>query len=293
MYNISMKKLLVLALFLSFTSQAMAMKTISPKPSEIDEKYLKTPYDYDITEHRIRKVERTFPRDIRMLAQGMHVQNIDFKTYFRYTVNVQTPGYKKTKTAKIHTGEDLTARQYVVWKKDRPVFTDRGLDLYVSGQKTFFTLKTKDGDTLYTHDGRFTLGDNNQLVTVAHMIPVMGENGPIFLETDGVIVDEAGNIKHGSELVDKLKITTFSSTDGLWTYEGTLVYVYDDTKTSIVKDFSHYFIKQGYYEASNEEPGYFSSKLMVPWFETTAYSTKKYLENYEKLFEAVEVKANE
>jgi len=288
-----MKNRLIIFIILGFINTTLLAHTpLIPKHTETNQKYLDMHYDNDASDHLIRKVERTYPRDIRMLAQGLHVQASDFKTYFRYTVNVQTPGYKKTKVAKVHTGNDLTARQYIVWQKDVPVFTDRGLDLYVTGKKTFFTLKAPNGEELYTHDGRFTLGPKNQLVTVAHMLPVMGENGPIFLEDDGVVIDDAGHIKHRNEIVDKLKITTFSSTDGLWAYEGTLIYILDPKKTSIIEN-DHYFIKQGYFEASNEHPGYFSSKLMVPWFETTAASTKKYLEAYEKLFEAVEVKTNE
>ena len=98
-----------------------------------------------------------------------------------------------------------------------------------------------------------------------------------------------GQIKYQNKIIDKLKVTTFSSTDGLWSYEGTLIYVHNPEKTSIIDD-ENYNIQQGFYEGSNEEPGYFSSKLMVPWFEMTANVTKKYLDNFEKLFEAVEVK---
>ena len=106
-------------------------------------------------------------------------------------------------------------------------------------------------------------------MTIAHELPILGENGPIYLESDDVLISQSGEIKYRGKIIDKLKVTTFSSTDGLWSYEGTLFYVHNPEKTSIIDDET-YNILQGYYEASNEEPGYFSSKLMVPWFETTA-----------------------
>ena len=289
-YNRVVNYLIICLLFLTSTSiQALELQAT---PSKSDSKYLKMHYDHNITKYKVPKVERPFPRAIRMLAQGMHVQATDYKNYLRYTLNANTPGYKKTKIAKVHTGEDLTAQQYVVWKRSAPVDTDRPLDLYVTGKKTFFTLKLPDGDEVYTHDGRFTLDPENQLITIAHNLPVLGENGPIYLETENVVIDTRGLIKYGGEIIDKLKITSFTSTDGLWTYDGTIIYVHNPEKTSII-DNTHYFIKQGFFEGSNEEPGYFSSKLSVPWYESTAYGTKKYLENYEKLFDAAEVKTNE
>ena len=77
-----------------------------------------------------------------MLAQGMHIHNVDYKAYFRYTLNVHTPGYKKTKGAKYNDGENLTVRQYVVWKKERPVDTERALDIYITGKNFFYTAST-------------------------------------------------------------------------------------------------------------------------------------------------------
>ena len=175
--------------------------------------------------------------------------------------------------------------QYIDWAKEYAIATNRALDLYISGRLDFLLLEPSDDVDLYTMDGRFN-DDDGLLISIAHRRPVMGVDGYIYLETDNPMIDNKGNIYENEEKVGQFKIVSFKSPKGLWTIDGTVFYQREPNLVELSDD-SEYSLAQGFLESQNELPGMMTSKLMAPFAEGTAKSTKKLIDSYELMFKAV------
>ncbi len=77
----------------------------------------------------------------------------------------------------------------------------------------FFTIQTDDGN-VYTRNGSFSL-DAEGYLTLQGIGRVMGQNGPIQLTTDQIIVDSSGNIfsEETGQLFGTLAIVDFEDYD--------------------------------------------------------------------------------
>lgn len=126
--------------------------------------------------------------------------------------------------------------------------TDRSLDVALNGDG-FYTLATEYG-TMYTRNGSFNLnGDGNLVSNMGY--PVEGFNGPITLENDDFGINEFGEIIVDGEIVDKLKITTFSNKGDLEKVGGSM-FVYSDKPTGEIIPFEGTVV-QGSIETSNAD----------------------------------------
>jgi len=234
--------------------------------------------------------ETVYPRHLRMLAQGLSAKLKEYKAYLTYSDHVRTPGFKRYKVGVRLTGDQIIPEKYIVWSKEDPVATERNLDLYVSGATSFFTVEMLDGSVAYTQDGRFMRGLGGKLVTIAYGLTVMGEDGPIILPPDysdeQIAIQGDGEVYAGDDFLGKLKITVFDSPEGLWGHQGTLFYVYDPERSKIVTN-PGYFVRQGFYEGANGEFFIGDSKLIRPFYEAMAATTKEVLKTYDTMFKAV------
>jgi flagellar basal-body rod protein FlgF len=95
--------------------------------------------------------------------------------------------------------------------------TDSKLDLALNG-KGFFSVKN-GAQTNYTRDGRFTLNEQNQLVTFATKLPVLNDAGePIVLDRsllNQTFINETGVISQGQGSVAHLGVVDFQDTTQL------------------------------------------------------------------------------
>jgi len=161
--------------------------------------------------------ETVYPRHLRMLAQGLSAKLKEYKAYLTYTDQVQTPGFKRFKVAVRMKGDQIVPEKFYVWSKEAPIATGRSLDLYISGQTSFFTVVMQDGSIAYTQDGRFMRGSKGRLVTLAYGLSVMGEDGAIYLPPDyaddQISVGTHGEFFAGDEYLGKLYITVFETPD--------------------------------------------------------------------------------
>lgn len=78
----------------------------------------------------------------------------------------------------------------------------------------FFAVQTADG-TVYTRNGSFTLDEENYLV-LQGIGRVLGEDGPIRLDSDEIICDNKGNIfsADGQQSYGTLTVVDFEDYDG-------------------------------------------------------------------------------
>ena len=86
--------------------------------------------------------------------------------------------------------------------------TNSGFDLAIKGEG-FFSVSTPEGE-YYTRNGAFTTNSNNELVTMDGA-KVLGEEGPITIESDSFSVNEYGEVIQNGEITAKLKLTAFSN----------------------------------------------------------------------------------
>ena len=227
-------------------------------------------------------------RDYRLLQEGMRGHFLNFKAHLQAVLHTNTPSFKRYKFVNyLHNDEDIIPIQYIDWSRERPVLTHRALDVYVSGQLNMFCLQPQKGVDFYTFDGRFYKDPDGLLRSMANHLPVMGEDGLIYLQTNEPSIDLFGRIFENDQEVAKLKIVSFKSPNGLWTIEGTVFYQREPDLVELAQDVD-YQIVQGYYEAQNEPPGMKTSSTIVPFGEATAKSAKLYFDTYELLFKAVD-----
>ena len=244
-------------------------------------KYAKQPYA------ELYRYDGKMQRDYRLLKEGMSVQLDNFKAHLNALVFINTPGHKRYKfVAYLHEDENIIPIQFIDWHRVPPTLSNRPLDFYVSGKINMFCLEPQEGVPLYTFDGRFYVDTDGLLRSVAHHLPIMGEDGYIYLSTNDPNVDLYGRIYEDDKEVGKLKILSLKSPQGLWTIEGTVFYVRDPEKIEL-KPEPDYEILQGYFEEGNEPPGMKTSPTIVPFGEGMAKSAKTYLDTYELLFQAV------
>ncbi|MBT5855773.1 hypothetical protein HOH87_03965 [bacterium] len=230
----------------------------------------------------------TYPHYLKVIGQSMSGYDNYFKHYLLSTVNATMPGYKRQKIAMYYNeNKDLVPIQFMDWAKEGATHTNRALDLYISGRTNFFTVELPDGTWSFVSDGRCTLSRDGMLITLAHSYPILGENGYIYLTTDNPLIKRNGKIYDiNGEYVDRLKITGFENTQGLWTFEGTFFYIMDPEKATILED-PQYFVAQGYMERSNEPPGVGALFMMTPIHEGVTTTAKKLIKSHEKLFESI------
>jgi flagellar basal-body rod protein FlgG len=75
--------------------------------------------------------------------------------------------------------------------------TENNFDFAIEG-KGFFTVLTERGER-YTRNGSFTLNQDGTLVT-HDGYPVIGENGPITVQTNNIMINERGEIQMNNAL---------------------------------------------------------------------------------------------
>ena len=123
------------------------------------------------------------------------------------------------------------------------------LDLAI-GSEGFFVVETPQG-VRYTRKGTFRVDEEGYLVT-SQGYRVLGKGGAIALEGAEVVVNEAGDVIVGGEVVDSLRVVSFPKGanliregDGLFRFEG------PEGELIEVEDPQ---VKQGFLEGSNVSP---------------------------------------
>lgn len=192
------------------------------------------------------------------ISQAMTVDLARMRTISQNIANINTPGYRSTRTYAQPFSEHLREsdnsigmmspiHDFVTSSPSTMRETGRSLDLAAEGQ-AFFVIQEGERQ-LYTKNGAFQLNESGQLVTSQGRM-VLGESGPIQLTTDSVTIDTDGNIKHNGEIIERLKLVELPDSkrlkpagDGLYIYDGMVIDNQDMLK-----------IRQGKLENSTTQP---------------------------------------
>lgn len=155
-----------------------------------------------------------------------------------------TPGYKKDTMLSSTFQEDLMSRtgnldrSNTTGLEDTSMFrsptfnvtdfsqgafepTNQPLDFALEDENGFFQIQTQN-DIVYTRNGSFIIDDQGYLA-LAEKGRVIGTDGPIYLGTDDIVLDETGTIhrKDGTE-AGKFAIVDFADKAQLRKQEGSV-----------------------------------------------------------------------
>lgn len=105
--------------------------------------------------------------------------------------------------------------------------TNNHLDMAIrDSDNAFFTIAALDAngntEVFFTRDGSFARSSDNMLVTKEGQV-VLGENGPIMLQSGDFTVEADGTVSQGDEVLDRLLITEFADTSVLRKYGNNLI----------------------------------------------------------------------
>jgi flagellar basal-body rod protein FlgG len=121
--------------------------------------------------------------------------------------------------------------------------------------KGFFSVETPNGER-YTRSGEFTL-DSEGFITTKEGYKVQGQNGPIQVDGENIIINEDGQVFSDGIEIDALKLVDFNDY-ALLKKEGDALYIDLSGDAGNIKE-SEGLVLQGSFEASNVN----SVKMMV------------------------------
>ena len=99
---------------------------------------------------------------------------------------------------RLGTGVELS-EIFTVFTQGSLKETGNPFDLALDG-KGFFTVETPEGDR-FTRNGSFLIDENGLLVT-KEGLPVLGENGPVYLKKNNFMIDQQGRIYQNADLAE-------------------------------------------------------------------------------------------
>ncbi|MGE5327903.1 MAG: flagellar hook-basal body protein [Deltaproteobacteria bacterium] len=180
-------------------------------------------------------------RGIYTVGMGLQLQEKKMDVISNNLANVNTNGYKKDSTVfnsfnsilvkRINdyyvpsnpSGEignmDLSTgvgQIYTDYAQGNLINTGNSTDVCLTGSdNSFFTVEVQSENEKtekYTRDGAFSLDSTGKLVT-REGYTVLGENGPITLQSQDFKITDKGEVLENNELIGKLKIKTFKDTN--------------------------------------------------------------------------------
>ncbi|MDR3443749.1 MULTISPECIES: flagellar hook basal-body protein [unclassified Dyella] len=167
--------------------------------------------------------------------------------------NMRTAGYRTERLKgdfRTATGADDRALSLLDGNLDK---TGAPLDLAIQGAGFFVV--DQNGQERLTRNGQFHIDADHQLVDAMGR-PVLGEAGPITLDSASVHIGVDGAIKDGDKEIDTLRIVGIANADGLREI-GDGLYAYDGA----TGDWNG-TLHQGALERSNVDPGTEMVRLM-------------------------------
>jgi flagellar basal-body rod protein FlgF len=197
-------------------------------------------------------------KGIYTAARGLdyRIKNID--VIANNLANLNTTGYKREVPFSeiINQFGDVDVKKITSQQQGDVVQTSNTLDLAISGDG-FFMVKTKDGSTEITRDGRFKLNDEGFLVD-SNENKVLGKMGEISIEDTLISKDakieitKGGEIKVDNKTIDTLRLVNVEDANNLERGGGSNFLLGDQNYQDVEE--GTFSISQGFLEESNVNP---------------------------------------
>jgi flagellar basal-body rod protein FlgG len=160
------------------------------------------------------------------------------------------------------TGGSFVAPTYTGFEQGTIEHTGGALDVALAGDG-FFAIQ--DGDEVrYTRDGRFTLNERGELVTVAGHHPVLSDEGePIVVPANAASsarIEAGGEVRAGNRTFGRVEVVGFDDTSQLVKLGGNRFKAVDAEPVPLTAQ-----LRTGAVEASNADP----TRAMVDMIEVS------------------------
>ncbi|MDK2820393.1 MAG: flagellar basal-body rod protein FlgF [Clostridia bacterium] len=209
-------------------------------------------------------------RGLYLSATGMITQELRQKVISNNLANANTNGFKSEKATvssfsemllnRLEKGENtpigyfspgvMVDRVHTNFSsgnlEETGCSTDLALTETKGGLPVFFSVQAGNSE-LYTRDGEFQVDANGFLVT-SEGYPVQGQYGPIFVGTKDFEVDDVGQVIVNDQVVDQLRIVTFSDPNLLKRQGNNFFLAPQEMQPEMGVDYK---VKQGWLEKGN------------------------------------------
>jgi len=185
---------------------------------------------------------------IKVMVSAATRQTRRLDSAVRNIANVNTAGFKAEQVRFLEGTAEGKPATTVDYSQGGIQKTGNVLDLAISGEG-FFTVQTKDG-LAYTRDGRATLNEKGELVSLAGEY-ILGTGGKITISGDDIQIGETGTVRVDGGEVDTLKIVSFRQPSALTKVNGRLYQ--DPGNVAGIQEEENSKISSGYLELSNVE----------------------------------------
>jgi flagellar basal body rod protein FlgF len=214
-------------------------------------------------------------------TQAMPVYEEHFNAFEAYTANQMTPGYKEYSFGNVSKEGMVYGRKFFRLGQGPPIETGQPLDVYVEG-KAFFVIQGPFGQG-YTRDGRFVIDSYGRLATFSDYFLVMGENGPIVLDSpESIYINSEGEIFRNERMIDKIRLVQFANLGEIDSFNSHIFYPINGPNAVALEENPKYYIRQGFYEGSAVVKGLIGE---VPRFKhgylASAYTVQRALKMYQ------------
>ncbi|GBR74101.1 putative flagellar basal-body rod protein [Candidatus Termititenax aidoneus] len=167
-------------------------------------------------------------------------------------VNVNTPGYRAVKiVTRLDKAGNLVAEESsLFFRNGAMTFSGDPLHVAIDGPG-FFSVRTPQGD-MFTRDGRFTVDNDGELVTLSGRYPVLAAGGSTIqlgMENIDVQITETGLIVRDGEMIDRLAVGELDPSVTLRTVNGAFFEAPGSDNAFINLETPR--VRQYYYESSN------------------------------------------
>lgn len=170
------------------------------------------------------------------LTSGVLTQNRNLNVISNNMVNVSSPGYKKDTmvsttfknemqyrlenngsgaSSALNNISKIRSAQETLVSYEQGAFEETGNPLDVAlSQQGFFVVQTPNGEQ-YTRNGSFII-DGEGYLALPSIGRIMGQSGPILLNTDKIAIDSDGTITgEQGNLLGKIRVVDFENYDEL------------------------------------------------------------------------------
>jgi flagellar basal body rod protein FlgG len=221
---------------------------------------------------------------ITSAARSLEKSSKNISVIANNLANLDTVGYKKDASFYQILGDyqQPEMHEYTDFVQGEILPTSNPLNFALKGD-VFFVLE-KDGENLYTRNGKFSIDEEGFLVN-EEGLKVLGQRGEINIkenmldDNQTVTITKDGEIKIGNVELDNLLIAKIEDKNKLKKISSSNFVLEDDTHT--VADESEYEVSQGFLESSNvsaidemqemikTSKNYESAQKIVTYFDTS------------------------